>query len=89
MKTVQLIVSGYVQGVGYRAFVRKNARQLGVTGWVLNREDGAVEVVCQGEKVILDKLIAILRKGPEVSKVDAILVKELETKEIFSSFEIR
>lgn len=89
MKSIRLIISGYVQGVGFRAFVKKNARQLGVTGWVLNREDGAVEALLQGEKAILDTLIAILRIGPEVSKVDDIVIKEMNSKELFSSFEIR
>lgn len=80
MKRVRLIISGYVQGIGFRAWVRKGARQLGVTGWVKNREDEAVEVVAEGNNYALTQLVNLCHTGPpaaSVSRVD-------ETKEQYT-----
>ncbi len=66
-------VEGRVQGVGFRYFVLDTAQALGVTGWVRNRWDDTVEVMAEGERPVLEKLLAALQRGPRaafVSKVD-------------------
>jgi acylphosphatase len=66
-------VRGRVQGVGFRWFVREQARSLGLTGWVRNREDGSVEVFAAGDRRALQEFRALLRSGPpgaHVSDVD-------------------
>jgi acylphosphatase len=63
------LVTGRVQGVGYRAFVRSMALQLGVTGWVRNLADGRVELVAQGGEGSLEDLEDALWAGPPLSKV--------------------
>jgi len=62
--TRNYIVSGRVQGVGYRWFVMCRARTLGIAGWVRNRSDGTVEVWAEGKEAALDKLEKALREGP-------------------------
>lgn len=77
-----------VQGVFFRAFVEKNARELGIKGWVKNTED-YVEILAQGEKKDLDELIERCKKGSPASKVEEVKAKETEIKEEFNDFEIR
>ena len=63
------LVSGRVQGVGYRAFVRRHALDLGLAGYVENLVDGRVEVVVEGRQSDLDRLIVELRRGPAHAQV--------------------
>lgn len=65
-------VRGRVQGVAFRAFVRKNALSLGLDGWVRNRVDGSVEVMASGPTASLDDLRRLLEKGSRWSRVDNI-----------------
>lgn len=74
MQELQAIVSGRVQGVMMRDFVQRSARKIGASGYVKNLEDGTVEVVAQGERVVLEKLIERLHKGSLFSRVDAVRV---------------
>lgn len=69
------IVSGKVQGVGYRAFVRRNASDLGVRGHVENLADGRVEVVAEGYRPDLELLIVRLRVGPTHADVRDVAVE--------------
>ncbi len=94
MKSAHVFISGAVQGVGYRYFVRDNARKLGLTGYVRNTEDGGVEAVFQSsassdqeaEKVI-EKMIGICRGGPMLSEVKQIGFEWEEAEEL-KHFEI-
>jgi acylphosphatase len=67
-----LQIHGRVQRVGYRAFARRAARRLGLTGWVRNRPDGTVELVAQGPESALDALLLRLRQGPPGAHVSEI-----------------
>jgi acylphosphatase len=66
------IVAGRVQGVGFRAFVIDEASDLGVTGWVRNRWDATVEVVAEGDRATLDRLLGALRRGPPAAYVTQV-----------------
>jgi acylphosphatase len=68
-----------VQGVGFRWFVREQARTLGLSGEVWNRLDGAVEVDVEGEPASVDQLVDLLRVGPDGAKVTDIEVLALES----------
>lgn len=83
-----VFVSGFVQGVGYRHFVRKNAKKLGLRGFVINLPDGRVEAVFEGDKKEVDKMVNICRKGPFISSVKGIEVFEEDEKGDFASFEV-
>jgi acylphosphatase len=65
-------VHGEVQGVGFRAFVWREARRLGVEGWARNRYDGSVEVLAEGSPLQLDTLASALADGPRMSRVDRV-----------------
>jgi acylphosphatase len=67
-----VMVQGRVQGVGFRAFVEREALRCGVEGWVRNRRDGSVEAVFAGDAAIVAAMIEACRRGPAVSRVDAL-----------------
>lgn len=83
-----VIVSGFVQGVGFRHFVRSNAQKLGLTGWVKNLSDNRVGALFQGSKENIEKMILLCRKGPFLSEVENVDVEWKETEEPFSDFKI-
>jgi acylphosphatase len=65
-------VEGRVQGVGFRYFVQETAIALGVVGWVRNRWDRTVEVVAEGDRQSLEKLLSALQRGPRSSHVTQV-----------------
>lgn len=69
MGCVRLTVMGTVQGVGFRAYVRNEARRLGVTGWVRNCANGSVEVLACGPEAALEALIERIAQGPVGAQV--------------------
>jgi len=70
-KRLTVLVSGRVQGVGYRAFVRRYAKNNALSGYAENISDGRVEVVVEGRKPDLEHLLLMLAKGPSHAKVSA------------------
>ncbi len=70
-----ILVSGVVQGVGYRAFVEGEACRLGLAGGVCNREDGRVEAVVEGERTVVEAFIERLRTGPRLARVESLQVE--------------
>lgn len=72
LKKVQLVVRGRVQGVYFRASTQREARRLGLTGWVRNRPDGSVEIVAEGEEVAIRELFGWAQKGPSAARVDRV-----------------
>jgi len=70
-----LIVSGFVQGVGYRQFVKKTALSFGLTGWVKNLDQGRVEALFYGPKEAIEKAINACRKGPFLADVKDIKIE--------------
>jgi acylphosphatase len=71
-----VVVEGAVQGVGYREFTRRAALSLGVSGWVRNRSDGAVEALLRGGPASVEALIAEMRRGPRFAVVESLSVIE-------------
>ena len=70
------VVTGRVQGVGFRFFAERAAREAGVSGWVRNREDGAVETFAEGEEEAVRLYLDRLRMGPRVARVASVVVEE-------------
>lgn len=82
-------VRGYVQGVGFRWFVQREASRLGLSGWVANLSDGSVEVVAEGADADLDQLVAALRQGPAGAAVSQVDVRSEPARGGPRDFEIR
>lgn len=81
-------VSGKVQGVGFRFYTQKEARLLGVSGFVKNMRDGSVYIEAEGESDVMEAFILWCRKGPEWARVDDISIQN-KPKENFDGFDIR
>ena len=85
---MHIIVSGMVQGVFFRAFVKKNADMLGIKGWVKNIYENQVEIVAEGKEEQLEKLVSKARKGSPASRVEKIDIKQEPAKGGFKGFDI-
>ena len=83
------LVMGTVQGVGFRHSAARMALKLGVTGWVRNLPDGAVEINAQGEHDAMLKMEQWLRKGPSSATVTRVTALETPPKEGETTFSIR
>ena len=88
MSARRAIVRGRVQGVGYRYFAERAARELGVRGWVRNLPDGTVETLAVAEEDALRRYFERLSKGPLGSRVDAVDVSDVAQPPTLTSFEI-
>ncbi len=86
MKQAHVYISGFVQGVGFRAYVRSKAKKMGVNGWVRNLTDDRVEGVFQGDPAVVGKLLKVCRRGPFFANVKDIVVDWEDTDEVFTDF---
>jgi acylphosphatase len=84
-----ILVSGIVQGVGYRAFTERVARGLGLSGYARNLPDGRVEVKIEGEREKVDRFIERLRQGPSAGRVDRLDVTPFSYSGKFTGFAAR
>ena len=83
----RLLITGRVQGVGFRFYTQRKARELGLTGWVRNCRDGSVEAVIQGAPGAVETMIAWARRGPPSAVVSDMLVTEASGD--YAGFETR
>jgi acylphosphatase len=86
IRTVQVLISGQVQGVWYRAWTEETARDLGLAGWVRNRRDGNVDAVFSGPPDAVATMVARCAEGPPKARVAAVEVvaENLSAPEGFS-----
>jgi acylphosphatase len=87
--TKHYLISGRVQGVGFRAFVEKNALRLQLSGWVRNLADGRVEVVARGESSLLNEFEVQLKNGPARGHVESLLIREWTASDFDAKFAVR
>jgi len=88
MKGLKIYISGVVQGVGFRYFSKRSAKELGIKGYVMNLEDGRVFVIAEGEPEQLDKFVSLLKEGPSYAVVKGIDVTEVDIINNFEDFTI-
>ena len=88
MTRAELVVSGLVQGVCYRASARTEAERLGLFGEVRNLPGGEVEAVVEGPRAQVEEFIAWCRRGPEAARVDDLRVRWSPARGEFQSFRI-
>ena len=85
--TRRYILTGSVQGVGFRYFTQQAAARLNITGWVRNLPDGSVEAMAQGSEAAMKEFLQLLQQGPPWSRVESIQESEAE-KQDFQLFTI-
>ena len=85
---VRAVISGRVQGVGFRYHIRDCARKFGVVGWVRNLRSGDVEFVAEGERESLERLLKFAREGPPMSWVQGLRVDWSAPHGDLSAFEL-
>ncbi len=86
---IHLEISGRVQGVGFRDFTQRAARQLSIVGWVRNIPNGRVELVAEGKEAAIQKLQEQVRKGPLGARVDGIKTLTVDDAEKLKDFDIK
>ena len=89
MKRVKIIVSGCVQGVFFRVFIKDKAASLGLTGYVRNTENGKVEAVVEGHETKIKELIDLCKQGPPEADVKKVEVKKGSYIGEFKQFSIK
>ena len=89
MQAFVLIVSGRVQGVGFRWFTEREAVKRNIRGYVRNLEDGRVEILAQAEPPVLEEFCERIRRGPSTSRVDLVDTRTVEVDMALSSFRVR
>jgi acylphosphatase len=85
----RFILSGRVQGVGFRYFAQDAARREGLHGYVLNRDDGTVEAVAEGDAESIERFERALRRGPSRSRVEHVLIDDVNPEQGNTGFHIR
>ena len=86
---VEVVISGRVQGVFYRAETKKAADKFGIQGYVKNMPNGSVEAVFEGDNSIVNKMLDWCHEGPAAAKVDNIFTEEIERLSNFDEFIIK
>ncbi len=89
LQRLHAIVHGRVQGVSFRFYTVQRAEELGLVGWVRNCFDGTVELVAEGQRLQLDKLVAFLQRGSPAATVTAVDIKWKAATSEFSAFRVR
>jgi len=84
-----LIVKGMVQGVGFRYFVVQHARRLNLKGYVRNLPSGDVEIEVEGERGLIEELIAMVKVGPRWADVQDVQAQWIPFQGRFGTFEVR
>jgi len=87
-KRVQLIVRGRVTGVFFRAAAQREARRLGITGWLKNRPDGGVEILAEAEEDAVKEMISWAQRGPSAARVEDVDIRWRGYTGEFSDFRI-
>ena len=79
MRARRLVIAGRVQGVGWRDWMVRRARMLGLAGWVRNLPDGSVEALGAGDEAAVEEMLRACRRGPRAAEVEIITEEWAET----------
>ncbi len=89
MKQFKIILKGEVQGVFFRAFVKKEAERLNLKGYTKNMYDGDLKVVVQGAQKDLIEMVDICKQGSDGARIDKVILTEEPIEETYTNFEIK
>lgn len=87
--TWEIVVSGKVQGVFFRASTKNKARQLGLKGWVRNHRDGSVRIKVQGDEEAFRPFLDWVHEGPDRAEVDHVEWEQVDEEEVYADFDVR
>lgn len=87
MPTKHLLIKGKVQGVFYRASAKEAAEKLGISGWIRNTEEGAVEVLASGTEALVQEFIRWCWQGPARAEVKQVVIQDMDDEQ-FTGFKI-
>jgi acylphosphatase len=87
MPTIEILISGEVQGVFFRATAKDIADELGIKGWVRNTEDGHVQAMATGNQQQLDKFVDWCKQGPPKARVENVKLTEVQ-EQTFNTFKV-
>lgn len=85
----RILIGGVVQGVGFRYFIYRHASRLGLAGFTRNLRSGEVEIELEGERPLIEALLAQARTGPMMARVDSLRIEWRDSRRAFTRFEIR
>ena len=88
MIAVHISVYGEVQGTGFRTWTKEQADKLNLSGWTRKASDGSIEIFSQGEQEKINEFVSICWDGPNMAFIDEVLVKDTNTDDSISVFEI-
>jgi len=89
MNRLTVCISGVVQGVGYRYFVVRRARECNVTGWVKNRSDGSVQIEAVGQRGALEDFLSGIRIGPPAAHISGVDAQWAENGPEYETFDVK
>ena len=89
MKTLRILISGRVQGVGFRWFLKRKAKEWEIRGYAENLPDGSVEVIAQGNDELINKFLVECRRGPLLARVDNVIFTSYKKGRVFDNFQIK
>ena len=88
-RAIHVVVTGRVQGVGYRYTAQRTAARMGLHGWVRNQNDGSVQLHAQGDTEVVTRFIEFLNDGPPAARVSEVVLIEAAIDPTFQSFVVR
>ena len=88
MIAVHILVYGEVHGTGFRAWSKEHAKKFSLSGWTRKASDGSIEIYVQGEEEKINDFVSLCWDGPNMAFIDEVLVKDANSDDSISSFEI-
>lgn len=89
MKAINAVITGKVQGIGFRMYIFRQAERLGLYGWVKNCSNGSVELHAQGGDVDLDYFMQLVKRGNNFSVIEELKIKPTDVNDIYKCFEVK
>ena len=84
----KFVVQGTVQGISFRQFVKEHADDLKLKGFVRNLDSGDCEIIVEGEKEVIERLLGFVKKGPAHAQIRNVIVEERKWSGDFQSFKV-
>ena len=88
MIAIHISIYGEVQGTGFRSWSKEQAKKFSLSGWVRKASDGSIEIFTQGEEEKINDFVSLCWDGPNMAFIDEVLIKEANSDDLISDFEI-